>query len=306
MRKIYYPFLFWLIILIGFSTHSLYGLDANYKIRRMSPDGGLGANGQRDVKQDKWGFIWIITVNDLYRFDGYTFKYYTDKLNKKDSALVWSFDRLEVDKGGGVYVASNQGLIKYNPSTDNFDYLYNKRVTLVEEDKKGRLWIVSHDSIGFFDRERLHFNPIVAEREELRNISAISAKDELIFVGTQTGEVYQYDENKGDFKKVFNESTDNIVDIKYKERSLYVLTENKGLLVISLDIFKEEKFYDFFYPDGDMRVSARSLFFDKHGLLWITTQRGIYIMNVATGEYRRFLYDKTDSFGMPSTSVWKI
>ena len=48
-------------------------IESNYKIRRISPDGGLSINGQRDVRQDKWGFIWVTTVNNLYRFDGYTF-----------------------------------------------------------------------------------------------------------------------------------------------------------------------------------------------------------------------------------------
>ncbi|MDR2146395.1 MAG: hypothetical protein LBE91_08060 [Tannerella sp.] len=46
----------------------------HYKIRRISPARGLGMNGQRDVRQDRWNFIWVITVHDLYRVDAYTFK----------------------------------------------------------------------------------------------------------------------------------------------------------------------------------------------------------------------------------------
>ena len=83
-RKIILLLFFAIITLAHLSAVSSHPnkIESNYKIRRISPDGGLSINGQRDVRQDKWGFIWVTTVNNLYRFDGYTFKPYTEKINQ--------------------------------------------------------------------------------------------------------------------------------------------------------------------------------------------------------------------------------
>ena len=135
-------------------------IESNYKIRRISPDGGLSINGQRDVRQDKWGFIWVTTVNNLYRFDGYTFKPYTEKINKTIPFASLTFERLEIDKEGDLYVTTSNGLLKYNSLTDNFDRLQPGRCSLIKEDMKGRLWISNPSSIGLFDRETFRFTVV--------------------------------------------------------------------------------------------------------------------------------------------------
>lgn len=307
MKKTILFFLLFIIVCPSFFANNRHKTEpGHYKIRRISPENGLGTNGQRDVQQDKRGFIWIITVNNLYRFDGYTFKYYTDKLKKPDSSTPWSFERLEVDKNGDIYVTSNYGLLKYNPLTDNFDYLLQGRVNLVKEDTKGRLWMSNPYSVGLFDRNSLEFGPVESDEGIIRPVSVICAKDKSVYVGTGTGEIYVYEEDKGLFRNVFHKPQHNIVDITHTDSLLYMLTENRGLTVISREDYKEVKYYDFFYPDADTRVSARALFIDQSGYIWITSQRGIYILNPETDEYAHYYYDKTDPYGLPSSSVWRI
>ena len=115
---------------------SILGNEFDYKIRRISPDGGLSINGQRDVCQDKWGFIWVTTVNNLYRFDGYSFDFYTNRINKSDSYRSITFERLEVDKVGDLYVTTSEGLLKYNTLTDSLDCVFPERCFLIKEDIK--------------------------------------------------------------------------------------------------------------------------------------------------------------------------
>ncbi|MDR1524735.1 MAG: response regulator [Tannerella sp.] len=295
---------------------SLTGLPANgdpahdntqYKIRRVSPHGGLGINGQRDVKQDKWGFIWVITVDGLYRFDGYTFKHYTHKLKKPEPLGTWGFERLEIDKNGDIYISSQLGLLRYNPLTDNFDLLLRDNISLVKEDSNGRLWISTPHSIGLFDRNTFKFTPVESGEGPVRNTSAVCAKGNRIYVGASDGNIYRYSEEDGLFRHVFfHPQYNNIVDMIPADSFLYVLTENKGLIVLSAGDYKEIKRYDFFYPSGDTRVSARDLYIDKFRHIWITNQRGIYILNPENGAYTHYYYDKNDPYGLPSSSVWRI
>ena len=306
MKEILVFFFLIVISINSLSAHESYIHSTKYKIRRVSPDGGLSSNGQRDVRQDKWGFIWVVTVNELYRFDGYTFKHYTLKLNKPETSVAWSFDRLEVDKNGDVYLTSNFGLLKYNPLKDNFDFLYKGEVNLLKEDSKERLWVSNQNSIGLFDRKTQEFSLVESDKGLIRNVSALYAKGEYVLVGTTTGDLYVFDEDKGIFKYVCNNPEKNIVDISHSDTLTYLLTEHDGLIVLSTNDYKHVKRYDFFYPGGDMRASARALFIDRYGHIWITGQRGIYMLEPKTGKYVRYYYDKTDPYGLPSSSAWRI
>jgi len=273
-----------------------------YKIRRMSPAGGLGMNGQRDVQQDNWNFIWVITVQDLYRFDGYTFKRYTDKLHMQDTG----FERLEIDKAGNIYVAMYSGLLKYNPLTDNFDMFLDKRCNLVKEDFEGRLWVNRNTTIGFYNFKTKQWMPVESEHGAISNVTAICTNATDVYIGTITGEVYALDSGIMKFERIFSKQGCDITDMALLDSSLYILSEHKGLFTLNVTDYKETKHYNFFYPGGDTRVSARSLFIDKFKHVWITGQRGIYMMDPSTDRYVHYQYDKTDIYSMPSSSVWRI
>ncbi len=306
MRKPTLFTFFLLLITISVFANHQQGAIPNYKIRRISPNGGLSSNGQRDVKQDRWGFIWVVTVSDLYRFDGYNFKYYTDKLPKSDYAVNWTFERLEIDTEGDIYLTTNNGLMKYNPLTDNFERIFQGRITLLKEDAKGRLWMSDSYSIGLFDKHNFQLAAIASEEGSIQGVSTICTQEQSVYIGTSTGHIYAYDENRKKFQPVFSDPTYTIVDIIRTDSLLYVLTENKGLRVISFPDYREIKQYDFFYPQGDRRVPARALFIDKLGHIWITGQRGIYILDPTTDGYAHYAYDKMDPYSLPSSSVWRI
>ncbi|MDR1938942.1 MAG: response regulator, partial [Tannerellaceae bacterium] len=274
----------------------------HYKIRRVSPVGGLCMNGQRDVRQDKWGFIWVTTVSDLYRFDGYTFKRYTEKLTDVNAG---SFDRIEIDKAGDVYVCTNQGILKYNYLSDCFDCILKASSSLIKEDVAGRLWAVTH-TIGMLDEGNRQFIPVESEEGVIHQVSAICTDQRNVYIGTLAGQVYLLDRERMKFRCVFSKAGHNIVDIARIDRTLYVLAENNGLLALDLDDFSERKHYTFFYPGGDMRISARVLFIDKYGMVWISGQRGLYILDPATDRYTHYHYEKTNPYGMPSSSVWRV
>lgn len=305
-RKIIFFLSFVCITLTCLPANSRTDIESNYKIRRISPEGGLSTNGQRDVRQDKWGFIWVITVNNLYRFDGYTFKRYTYKLNNIDPTVSCTFERLEIDKAGDLYVTTSIGLLKYNSLTDNFDCLSEGRYAFIKEDTKERLWISNPFSVGLFDRENHQFTPVKSEESNIAGVSSICTQDGTIYVGTATGKIYLYDESQKNFRQVIDNPAYDIVDITLTDSLLYVLTESKGLIVFSTDNLQKIKQYDFFYPEGDTRVSARALFIDKFHHIWITGQRGIYILNPQTDAFTHYSYERTDPYGLPSNSIWRI
>ena len=51
-----------------------------YKFRTMSPSGGLGYDGVKSIIQDRNGFIWIVTADELFHFDGFNYKRYSKRM----------------------------------------------------------------------------------------------------------------------------------------------------------------------------------------------------------------------------------
>ncbi|MDR2146394.1 MAG: hypothetical protein LBE91_08055 [Tannerella sp.] len=147
---------------------------------------------------------------------------------------------------------------------------------------------------------------VESEQGAIRNVTFLCTNATGVYIGTNTGDAYILDNKRMKFKPIFSKVGCDIVDMALLDSVLYVLSECGGLLALNVTGHKEIKQYDFFYPEGDTRVSARSLFVDKFKHVWITGQRGIYSLDPFTDKYTHYQYDKTDTYGMPSSSMWKI
>ncbi len=273
--------------------------------RRVSPEGGLGDNGLRDVVQDPWGFVWLITVHDLFRFDGYTFKRYTNKLPKFQHNSGWDLNQLALDPDGIVFVASHGGLLKYNPFSDSFDRVYDKPVELIKRDANDRLWICSN-TIGIFDAIDNVFTPVYCFNDIIKSVSTVYEDASGFYLATNEGEIYQLEEQAFNFKRLLTKVGKNVKDMTGLDTSLFVLTEHEGMFVVDLNKKKIKEHYTFFYSEGDTRHIVRHLHKDKFGHIWISTQKGAYVLDPVENTYTRHQYDESNSYGLPSSSIWKI
>lgn len=77
-----------------------------YRFRTMSPSGGFGYDGVKDIEQDGAGFIWIMMDYELYRFDGYNYKKYYPFFAATQPNKRFLFVSLESDKNGHLFVKS--------------------------------------------------------------------------------------------------------------------------------------------------------------------------------------------------------
>jgi signal transduction histidine kinase/ligand-binding sensor domain-containing protein len=114
--------------------------------------------------QDQQGFMWVVTQNGLYRYDGYSYIHY--RHDPLDSTSI-SYPRLEclyVDRDGILWVGSyGGGLNRYNRETDTFTrFRHNEKdrkslshdeVTAILEDRHGMLWVGTHGGLNRFDRQ---------------------------------------------------------------------------------------------------------------------------------------------------------
>lgn len=278
----------------------------NYKFHTLSPEGGFYYDGVKSIQQDGDGYIWIVMENDLYRFDGYQYKRYYSYFRSLDTSDKWYFRAVELDDAGRLFVATNKGLFVYDKITDSFKLLFTPNTMQVKTDSRKNLWLIS-SSVGMFDAEKRTFFGMEAENGLIENAITLCNDAGELIAGTRNGEIYGFDYDNMQFKLLFTlPDNQGIIEIKKNKGYLWVLTESYGLYKIDAGRMEVARQYSFFCTLNNEYVPAKTLYIDKNDNVWVGTQRGLYIMDPATGQYTHFTNSRSDAFSLPSNSVWTI
>ena len=82
---------------------------------------GLSQGMVFDMLQDNEGFMWIATKNGLNRYDGYTFKVFTNDPYNSNSLSSNTIIKIFEDRKGRIWIGTeNAGLNIYNKKTGKF------------------------------------------------------------------------------------------------------------------------------------------------------------------------------------------
>lgn len=226
------------------------------------------------IGEDRSSNLWIGTYSHgLLRFDRRTgrFKSYRHDPANPDSLSNDIVSRLLVDHSGTLWVATGDGLNRFDPATEHFTaYKLDQRrrsqsyLDLVE-DRQGTLWLGT-DSSG------LHrFDP-----------------------ATGRFTVYQHDVNRRDTL------SDNRVNSVHFDRAgtMWVGTQD------GLDKFdaKTGAFTIYMRPDGLPGNAVGCILEDDHGDLWMSTNNGVATFNPQTNSFKN--YSTADGLPGPDLTGW--
>lgn len=302
----YYKKLFFVCLLL-LSMLSVPGVGKEgYLFRNVSPEGGFYYDGVRQIQQDRYGFIWILMDNGLYRFDGYEYKHYYSDFLKIDSSAGWQFNTIGLDGEGRLLIATNKGLYGYVKMSDSFENLLDTFVRFLALDNRNRIWVGLNDEFALLDEEHRTTVRALYEGKGIEGVTAYT-KDENSFFIAANGRLYRYDADTDKFSLFYSFSAGSYVQslCKYQNK-LWVLVENEGLFKLDIPRVQIDETFDFFHAENGGNVLTKMLCMDKHGELWIATQRGLYILNPNTRQYTRYLHSALNPFSLPNNSVCSI
>jgi signal transduction histidine kinase/ligand-binding sensor domain-containing protein/CheY-like chemotaxis protein/HPt (histidine-containing phosphotransfer) domain-containing protein len=179
-----------------------------YKKEDANPN-GLPVTGVKSMLEDKKGNIWIGTIDGgLARAKRSTF----DEIqNPKDMVFdIFQNDEKDItslndnhilslyeDSEGNIWIGTKNGLNRYNPSTNSFEYynintghLINNTINGILEDKKGMLWLGTERGITWFDpktKEYRHYDENDGLQGKIFSGGAIKDIDGHFFFGGESG-----------------------------------------------------------------------------------------------------------------------
>lgn len=257
--------------------------------------GGGNENNIVDIYEDSEGMIWVGTTDGLF---------YTR--NKKDFFLFNLgirpdenlYIRTILEVGNLLFIATeNRGLYIYNRRNDQISLtpLINEGETLdpifraLMTDQDSCLWIATTDGLFCHSIREQDPDTGTPTRMQVRKILDNSVRtlfeDENngLWIGTQyNGLYYHYPENflfnRVGFKPYSRNGLNNAVVSSFLVQgdSVWIGTDGGG---INLWLRKQDRFLHWTEADGLVNNNIKSLAMDSGGRLWISTFKGLSIMN---------------------------
>ena len=91
------------------------------RLERITVDMGLSQSSVTAITQDKYGYLWVATLDGLNRYDGREFKIYKHSNDDPKSLYSDHVSNLHIDSRQTLWVCHQGVIARYNPQYDNFD-----------------------------------------------------------------------------------------------------------------------------------------------------------------------------------------
>lgn len=291
------------IILMSIFLSTFLYAEYNFTYKKLTTKDGLSSSTVNTIIQDKYGFIWMGTLNGLNKYDGYNFKkfkYKQENSNSLSGNRVYSllYENKKNDLWIGLF---DGGLDKININTLNikrFNLSLKKNkvdenhIRNIFKDSKAYIWISTngeglikfntktqkskHYMHNDTDKNTINSNYIRMVYEDSKHNLWIATKG--------SGILSRYDYKKDKFinynVKIEGKNIEWITG--NSNNKLFVGTRDGALNIIDL---KKNKNYAFYFRKESL---IRNLFFEKTtSLLWIGTEKGLFIYNTINNKFNK-------------------
>lgn len=285
-----------------------------------SKQNSLSNDRINDIAQDQEGSLWLATWDGIDKLDRrkQKFTHYPGQDNTPDCLKNKRILSVHHQPGNNIlWFGNSEGLHRYNPETgecipysnipDNPESLSDNCVVAIAQDSKKNLWVGTENGLNRLDVSS--FDPAQPNKAAFshytlssNSILAIQEVKNIVWVGTNGGGLFQYDQEKDAF--VHYESPAIV-------RSIHP-DKKKDVLWIGADAFQDKEkggLYEFdleskriinIYQEaqGLSGNIVQGILQDDQGDLWLSTPRNGLAQ--FTPEKKTFkLYGRRD--GLPST-----
>jgi len=303
--------------IIVFSTSSSFSQLNPNNITQFTEKDGIPGSQVSEILIDKFGYVWIGTINGLTRYDGYEFKRFYNDPNDPTSIqglVIWS---LFEDSKGRIWISSSPEILNlYDHVTKSFKqyefkHLIERQANVeiginnICEDDKGRVYFgvramydetISSSLLYFDEKENKVKKLPTPDSLNIQNVfNLINDKNGNVYISSSTG-FFKIDPDrkisrvKAPIKELEN-SDEYVTDFNCDNDGHIWIITNKSRLI---DFDPQTGNYRAYYQkefDKNIYDELRgtSLVFDKEDNLWIGTNKGIFFFNREKKRFENFI-----------------
>lgn len=240
---------------------------------------GLPSNTIRFIDQTPDGYLWIGTEKGLVQFNSVIFKMMVSKKYPEINQLLYT---MLIDKEDSLWIGTAKGIFRYKngqfQSFSSSSFIAGKRISAIEQDFKGNLFIGSFDHpylVRFKDNKFTIFNKANQLNGKEIHLIFESSKGHLL-IGLMNSGIYLF-QDEIFIKKKFDFLTNNLIFYcicEDRKGQIWIGT-NKGLIRININ----NKAMKYTVKNGLSSDKVRDIIEDKDGNLWVGTFSGINLVN---------------------------
>ena len=307
-----YQILF-LILWLLWGKIQLIGAESYY-FKQYQVENGLSNNNITCCVQDANGFMWFGTRDGLNRFDGYSFRVFrNDSEQAKSIGNNW-ITSLAIDKKGTLWIGTRMGLYQYNEQEESFElmsFTKNLRTNQLVFDQKGDLWLIVDNKLVKYSTQLDFYQTFTIPDNSSPTSICLTPLGEL-WVGLSNGMLYELNEENGIFSSYDIYSHSENIRSKYITSlqttsigdKLFIGTSTNGPKILDIQTG--------LYRDILTDVSNKRELVVRHFMqassseVWIATESGLFIYNVATDTYKHINKRPYDPYSLSTSSLYML
>lgn len=300
-----------LLLMLTFLCESKAAHDHPVHFRRVSPEGGFTEWGVFDIVEDHLGFIWIGTASGVIKYDARSFTRYTHN-NKTEDGLSSPMVRdLLVDPQQNLWVATTNGLNRFNRYKQQFERVYftdsafseHCEIPSLAMGHDGKLLIASANKLFHYDP--VHHTSQISQLPYSGLKSVIRGDGHDTYIIYVRKGIYRLS-GDGKLQQIIPGQPHGVKAAIFHKGLLHVGYDGSGVMSYSSD-GKKIKEYSTAAPDTSFQLNSdhvRSLFIDHQDRIWIGTYHGLNMVD-HNGTYH-YTSNDVDPYTLPHNSVYSI
>lgn len=279
-------FIIFLFVLVVVIQPTAISAQENYFFTHLKSDAGLPHQQVESMAFDHNGLLWVGTRNGLAKYDGYSFVTYYHSQNDETSIPHNFIRQIYVDSENNVWIGSDREVCRYQRETDDFRRydVKDEPITRITETLDGSIICTG---MKVFKKKKGEdvFHQMPRQIESFV-VGLDVSPDNRVFVATNqsisyfTSEMVSETVLDSSVYADFLSGFDAIVPLFFdKSGLLWIGRDGNGIMSLNLST-GEKKIYDASrLTDGTVRVITE----DSKGNIWLGTERGITIIDPASG-----------------------
>jgi len=259
--------------------------------------------GIQSITKDSLGRIWYTGPDAVFMYDGNSFYQLNELASKSNPKVKWAYGSLVTDKKGGLFLATNHGLLKFNYGQFNFDLILPGKIRSICVHDDGNLYMLSGESLFIYDREKKVSKKIKLPTSKYFN-NVISLKGNVYL--SQENLLYSFDTGAARFSVFTNLGQTSFVvnDAVAYQGDYYFLTQRGGIFVTDAKGVIKKNIP--IAAPGNQTTMAKKIFIDQVGMMWVATQSGLMLYDPQTHVSKLLKMNLNDAFSLPNNSIWTI
>jgi signal transduction histidine kinase/ligand-binding sensor domain-containing protein/CheY-like chemotaxis protein/AraC-like DNA-binding protein len=323
-RRFFVAISVWLFIGFAFEFNAV---GQQIKFTNLSTKDGMSSNSVNGVVKDKFGLVWIATLDGLNRYDGKDFKVYRLGGAPKTGFGAKEINVIREDNFGTLWVGTmGGGLYEYDRKLDTFRNFNDQRVKKLQSGYITSLYSDKHDILWVGTMWGLYKVNIKTKDLVLvptggnqpgtityRGVTCICADgSDRIWIGTFGG-LFRSDASHSKFE-VFRHHNEDIGGLPSDSILTLAIDKKHQLWVGTLNGLARLE------PDGHHFTTYRYDYRNENSLcgnivnavsadsntVWVATEVGLNIIDSKSGQISRFQHDTRNPYSLSSKSIHSV